>query len=568
MKRTSFILSAIILALGGMFAKAIGALYKIPLTNILGSNGMGLYYLMFPVYSLILSLCSSGIGVALATEVSKCRKIRHRYNEQKLLRVALVMGFVVSLIFGIIMVIIAQPLAPLPGHVNAKLGYIAIAPAIVISTIIATLRGYFQGVENMVPTTVSMIVEQVIKLSVGLLLAHKLCNLGMQYAVLGAVIGVTISELVALVIISINFLTFKGQLYYNYRNQNYKSRRKLLRPPILKSKKRYTLIKYKQVRFVCASRSIRYSNKTAIGKLFKIMLPATLSSILLPVVTMIDSLIIINILIEAGFTSAVSTSLYGLWGGVVQSLISLPTIIISALATSIVPSLSGVVGDRDVGQVGSKVEFVIKLTLFLSIIMMVGVFVFAEDILVFLYGDGLGSSVIDELQYATQMLKFASISIVYYALLQTFTAILQTIGKSHVPFLATLVGLAIRVAGTYFLVKIPSINIFGVIMANTIFLGCVVIILAVVISNLLRLRFKLISQLVMPIIIGSVVMVLMMILRSGFGLVMNYMGAMILSAFIGVIVYIVWGYFASIFNTKEKQMLMIFRKKKTIMKRR
>ena len=101
MRKYSFILSAIILALGGFFAKAIGALYKIPLTNVLGSTGMGIYYLIFPIYSLIITFCSSGIGVAVSTEVAKCRKIRHRYNEQKLLRVSLVLGFVISIIFTI-----------------------------------------------------------------------------------------------------------------------------------------------------------------------------------------------------------------------------------------------------------------------------------------------------------------------------------------------------------------------------------------------------------------------------------------------------------------------------------
>ena len=169
MKGRSFVLSAIILALGGFFAKAIGALYKIPLTNILGSSGMGLYYLVFPIYSLFITICSSGINVALATEVAKCRKVRHRYNEQKLLRVGLYISFLLSLIFTIITLLISFPVAELQGNINARFGYVAIAPAIIISSIIATLRGYFQGVENMVPTTVSLIVEQIVKLSFGLI---------------------------------------------------------------------------------------------------------------------------------------------------------------------------------------------------------------------------------------------------------------------------------------------------------------------------------------------------------------------------------------------------------------
>jgi len=118
MKKQSFILSAIILALGGFFAKAIGAFYKIPLANILGSAGMGIYYLIFPMYSLLITFCSSGISVALTTEVAKCRKIRHRYNEQKLLQVALILGFLLSLICTIVIIVLSKFLAEKQGNIT------------------------------------------------------------------------------------------------------------------------------------------------------------------------------------------------------------------------------------------------------------------------------------------------------------------------------------------------------------------------------------------------------------------------------------------------------------------
>ena len=260
MKSRSFVLSAIILALGGFFAKAIGAIYKIPLTNILGSNGMGLYYLVFPIYSLFITICSSGLNVALATEVSKCRKIRHRYNEQKLLRVSLLISFVMSLFFSILIMLIGYPVAELQGNINARLGYIAIAPAIILSSIIATVRGYFQGVENMVPTTVSMIVEQIAKLSVGLILAHRLCNYGVQFAVLGAIVAVTISEAVALLIITINFVSFRGQLYYNYKNKYYKARKSGKLKSKVKTSKVVSVASKKmscRIRYCCNSRDSR-----------------------------------------------------------------------------------------------------------------------------------------------------------------------------------------------------------------------------------------------------------------------------------------------------------------------
>lgn len=557
MKKQSFILSAIILALGGFFAKAIGALYKIPLANILGSTGMGIYYLIFPIYSLIISFCGNGVSVALSTEVAKCRKIRHRFNEQKLLRVALLIGFILSVIFSIVIIILSKFVAEMQGNINAYLGYIAIAPAIIISTLIATLRGYFQGVENMIPTTVSMIIEQIIKLSVGLILAHKLCIYGLQYAVLGAVLGVTLSEVVALLIIVFNFITYKGQLYYNYRNLSYRSKRKIKLDSMLKSinilnKPQYKL---KQSVYKCNSRSIRYTTKVATLKILKVAIPCTFSSLIIPISTMLDSFMIINLMTLSGYSSVISTSLYGLWGGVVQSLISLPTIVVSAITTSLVPSLSGMIVKNDTNEIKQKVSFFIKMTWVLSLILFVIIFVFAEDVLIFLYGDGLSNAVIDELFYATKMLKLTSISIIYYSFLQTFSVILQTLGKSHIPFFAMLIGVIVRTFLVNELVSKININIFGGIIANTVFLSIATILLAWVVSRQIKLEYVLYNNLIKPLIIGFVVLGITALVHWLLKNYMNYFWSMCISAVIGVTIYLFSVYFGKIFTHKELKLL-------------
>lgn len=566
MKNKSFVLSAIILALGGFFAKAIGALYKIPLTNILGSSGIGLYYLVFPVYSLIITFCSSGISVALSTEVAKCRKLRHRYNEQKIMRVALFVSFFLSLIFTIILLVVCRPLAEMQGNINAYLGYIAIAPAIILSSIIATLRGYFQGVENMVPTTVSMIIEQIFKLSFGLLLAHKLCNFGIQYAVLGAVLGVTISEMVALIIICINFFNFKGQLYYNYRNMCFKGRCKNAVKSLLKLKKHFRKPKnvIKKSIYKCSNITVRYTTKVALNKLLKVFLPSTLSSIIIPIATMIDSFLIINILINSGYSSLVATSLYGLWGGVVQSLISLPIIVIAGISTSLVPSLSGVVAGRDVAKVNRRVAFFIKITWIMAVIMFVVVFVFSEDILYFLYGDGLNNDVINELYYATRMMKLSSVNIIYYAFLQTFTAIFQSIGKSYIPFVTMFLGLFIRVGLTIILVRIPTVNIFGAIISQAVFIMFESIILAIYIRKYINLDYKSIWIFVTPLIIGGLCMLIMYFIHIGLSMIINYFISMSISIFIGVTIYFVVIFFGRVFSENEKR--QFFKRKKKLTK--
>ena len=562
MKKHSFILSAIILALGGFFAKAIGAFYKIPLANILGSTGMGIYYLIFPIYSLLITFCSSGISVALSTEVAKCRKIRHRYNEQKLLQVSLILGFVLSLISAIVIILLSKVLAESQGNINAFLGYVAIAPAIIISTLIATLRGYFQGIENMVPTTVSMIIEQIIKLSLGLILAHRLCVYGIQYAVLGAVLGVTFSEIVALVIIVLNFITYKGQLYYNYRNLNYRSKRKMKIHSILKSKTVFNEGKScRKIVFRCNSSKVRYTTTVATKKICKIAIPSTFASIIVPISTMLDSFMIINLLMRSGYSTLVSTSLYGLWGGVVQSLISLPTIIVSAITTSLVPTLSGIIVKNDTNEISHKVAFFIKLTWILSLILFVIIFVFAEDILVFLYGDGLSKSVINELYYATKMLKITSVSIIYYSFVQTFTVILQTIGKSHLPFYAMLIAIIIRTMAIYWLVSITNINIFGAIIANIIFLIIATVILAFAVTKYFKLEYKFFNHLLKPLIIGIVTLLVVWVSHWCLKSVMHYFWSMVITVIIGILVYIFSVFFGKVFSLKEIKFLNFSRKK-------
>lgn len=564
MRRQSFVLSAIILTLGGFFAKAIGALYKIPLTNILGSSGMGVYYLIFPIYSLIITFCSSGICVALSTEVAKCRKIRHRYNEQKLLRVSLYISFALSLIFSVVVIILSHVIAEAQGNVNATTGYIAIAPAIILSSLIATIRGYFQGIENMVPTTVSMIIEQIVKLSVGLILAHKLCIYGIEYAVLGAILGVTISEVVALIIIVINFISYKGQLFYNYRNLNYKSKKKLKIKPLIKCKKEYKCNKLqpKSKLFICNSKNIRYTNKVALQKLLKVAFPCTFSSILVPIATMLDSFMIINFLTQSGYSLVLSTSLYGMWGGVIQSLISLPIIVVSAISTSLVPALSGLIVKNDTNEIRKKVAFYIKLTWVLSIAMFIIFYVFAEDILRFLYGNGLSNSVIDELYYATKMLKLSSLSIIYYSFLQTFTAILQTIGKSHIPFFALLFGVLLRTALIYFLVSSPSINIFGAIIANIAYLSIVDIIMAYVIKGKIDFNFEFYPHLLKPIIIGLIVLVICELSRYVLKNLVNYIISTVFLSVIGLSLYVFLIVFGRVFTRKE---INVFKKRKRVL---
>ncbi len=553
MKRSSFIISAIILTAGGFFAKAIGALYKIPLTNILGSNGIGLYYLVFPVYSLVITLSSAGISIAVATEVAKCRKLRHRYNEQKILQVSIVISFLVSLLLTVLTLILSKFLSQAQGNINASVSYRAIAPAIILSTLIATMRGYFQGIENMVPTTVSLIIEQLTKLTLGLILAHKLSVYGINYAVLGAILGVTISEVVAVIIIVINFILYKGQLDFNYRKLIAKKKRNFEEVCFKKSTKRCKKAKVKGVKYYPIKDRKRYSVIDASKRVLRLALPSTLSALVLPIATLIDSFLIINTLVDSGVSTITSTALYGLYGGVVQSLISIPIIIITALATALVPSLSGLVAHNDTNEIKNRVNFFIKITWIISMLAFVLMFVFADGILKFLYGGGLQNKVIDEFAFAVNLLKINSVSIIYSAFLQTFTTILQVTGGASIPFYASFLALPIRIILLKVLVSMPSINIFGGAIASTVYLGVVGTVLVIFVKNKIQLQFSLFNHLFKPMLVGVGLAVVGSFAYNLLCNFVNYMLSLIIVALLMVAIYLFFAFFGKFFTQREKK---------------
>ena len=161
------------------------------------------------------------------------------------------------------------------------------------------------------------------------------------------------------------------------------------------------------------------------------------------------------------------------------------------------------------------------------------------------------------------MLKISSVSIIYYAFLQTFTAIFQSIGKAHLPFLTLLISLFARIILTVVLVRINNINIFGAIIAQSVFLSLATIILAISLRKYIDLEYKTIWMLVNPLLIGGISMTLMYFVHLGLSLIINYFISMIISAIIGVCIFVILVYYGKVFNEKEKKQFFMRKKKLT-----
>lgn len=560
MKKQSFIIGAFFLAVGGVLAKVIGAFYKIPLTYILGANGMGVYYLIFPLYSLVLVFTSSGISIAVTKLISSEHRKRNKINQSRILIVASLISFSLAIVCSTLVLIFSKEISIVQGNINAYIGYIAIAPAIICSSIIAILKGYFQGIGNMIPTSMSIVLEQIVKLVVGLILAYKFIYMGIEFAVLGAVLGVTISEVFACLAIVINYLI-------NLKRNNiiwcdattirdikkhivvcvkrFLKNKKIVKKSFMKSnnKKYYTydknILTYRQV----FKKVVSYS------------FPATLSSIIMPITNFIDSFLIINLLISIGFSSIVATSLYGLSTGVVSSLISLPIILISAITTTIIPNISSdVVSDHNYKRVAisEKCSFFIKLTWLIALPLCVAFILYAPEIIQILFSGGLNNRGFSEFEYAYKLLMLSSVSIIYYGFLQTFISILQAINKPEIPSIILFSFLFLRTLLVIFLTSIKEINVFGSIVANIIFLALSSGVCLLYLKKYIVLEFNLKNNLFSPLFAVSISTILgytIKFLLEDFHIILST----IVSGFGFVICYFLLILLLKVFTTNEKQ---------------
>ncbi|MDR1917440.1 MAG: oligosaccharide flippase family protein, partial [Christensenellaceae bacterium] len=199
--KTGFVKGAVILAVAGVICRLLGVVFRIPLSNIIGNYGIGLYQLVFPLYSLLLIISSAGVPVAISKMVARERDNKPKCK--KILFNSTVALSAVGLVLAVLFAVFCKPIAGFQGKSEIWTLYLAIAPSVFFVCFISAFRGYFQGLNNMLPTAISQIVEQIVKVGAGLTLAFILVKQSVLLAVFGAILAVSISELTATIFLCI-----------------------------------------------------------------------------------------------------------------------------------------------------------------------------------------------------------------------------------------------------------------------------------------------------------------------------------------------------------------------------
>ncbi len=403
---------AMVLAVGSVVAKIIGAVYRVPLTNVLGAEGMGMYQLVFPVFALFMVLSSAGIPTALSRIVAEKRALS--LDTKKYLVLSISALSVLSLIFAVAVFFSADMLSAWQGNGEVADGYRLIAPSIFFVGIISGFRGWFQGEMYMIPTALSNVIEQTVKLGVGLGLAIYLSKYGVIYAVCGAIAGVTASEFITLV--------YMAATYFVRERKGVRENLKI--------------------------------TKDERKEMLRIALPIALVAVLLPLSNFFDSMIIVNVLKRKGVDTAVATARYGLMSGPINSLVNLPVVTIMSLAVAIVPSVSVSRVNRDVPAIMTKSALSLKLAYGIGVPSAVFMTIFSGEIIGVLYP----ALSLEQLAIAKNLLVICSSNVVFLSAMQIYVSLLQALDRTKTVVLSIVCAIIVKVVSTVLLVGTIGIN--------------------------------------------------------------------------------------------------------------
>lgn len=424
---------AIVLMLSGFICKLFGAFFRLPLTNIIGIEGIGAFQMIMSLYSLMLVLTTGGVTVTLSRLVSSSRARGENDKIGAYLRIALLFSVGIALGLGFGFFILARNIASVQGIGNAFLSYKLVLPLLVLGALIGVFRGIIQGYENMVPTAVSQIIEQVIKFALGLAFAFYFAKRGQ--GVFGAMLGITVSEALALIYLL-------GYMIAKIHPQSY--------------------------------------NANVSTRFFKAVIPLSLCDAVMPLTHAVDSLVIVSRMSLAGFAAELATSLYGLQTGVVGAILNFPLVISLAVSMALLPKISFLssTGERERQKGIISMAFTLMWTLLLP--MALGLMALAPVIYPLIYPTAIKNL----LNEAVALTFIGGVSIILNAIMQFTLSVSQANGHYNFSLLATFIGGVVKVLIVIFTASVPAINIFAIPLSN---IAMSIVVCVILLINLGRL---------------------------------------------------------------------------------
>ncbi len=524
-KKQSVLNGAMMLMVAVVLVKLIGALFKIPLTDMLGATGRGYFNSAYEVYTPIFAISMAGLPVAVSRMVAENVAL-NKYREARMVfKVSQRIFTVVGIAGTLVLLIAAYPYTHFVAGSRSLPAVLCVAPSIFFCCYMSAYRGYYEGLRNMTPTAISQVIEALGKLLIGLALAKIVISIGeaqyadgmlasgnasaivfgkevvsdteansviLPWAAAGAVLGVTVGSIASTV-----FLMIRHKL----RGDG-----------------------FERVQLVNSPKSA--PSDVLAKNMIKIAVPMVISSLVLNITNLVDTVTIQSRLMTAlendfnavlqmhseAFNNAVSLSrlnlndlkevrsyLWGSYGMALDFKNLVPTITIQ-LGVSALPALAAAWAVKDKKSTKSTIETVIRIGMLIALPAGIGMAALAEPILTIIYGRGSSS---DAISVVTPILVTYGLATPLMAISTPTTNMLQAIGRTDIPVKSVVVGAVCKIICNFILVGNPDINIYGAVVGTVLFYVVVVVCNLVSLLRISKVKIHWNSVFVKPLICAA-----------------------------------------------------------------
>lgn len=497
---SKFVKGAAVLVIAGVIVKLLGAAYRIPLIAAISNEGISYYQTAYPIYVLLLTIATTGLPVAIAKMISEKVSLGDHLNADRIFKTtaSLMIGF--GVISAGLVYFFADEWVRRIHNENAYYALIALVPALFAAPILSALRGFFQGRQNMVPTAVSQIVEQLVRVFAGLSLAYVFLPQGIPRAAGGASLGGALGTVVAVPVMLCFYLRCKKETRKEIRNSTVEEKlpiRRILR------------------------------------ELLYIAVPITLGASIVPLMDSIDATLFPMRLQHAGFTILQANELHGNLKGLAQTVINFPLVFLGAISVSLVPSIAEYNAKKDVEKKEDLIHSGLRLSFLISLPCAIGIFVLAHPIMNLLYSKQSAET----LMSAGNLLMMSSFQLIFLGVVQSMGAVLMGLGYPGISAMNMFVGAVVKVVLSYVLMGLSSINIYGMVLSTLIcyVIAAVLDIYFVIRLTKVHLNFTkiLLKPLLSALLMGGVVF----FVYQGLRFILGGKLSTLVSVLVGVLVY-------------------------------
>lgn len=405
--KNKFIKSTLILLIGGIITKLLSFIIRIYFTRNIGS-GIEIYSLVMPTYSLLITITQLGFPLAISSIIAKGEK-----TGKNIASSIIPISIILNIFLILIVVLSASFLSNKLLH-NKEAYYPLLACSLVLPfiSIASIIRGYFFGKQQMMPHTISNIIEQLFKLFIVIIVLPKLIKHGIIFAVTGYILISIISETISIIV------------FLLYLPKGFTIKKEDLKPDI-----------------------------GTIKDVLKIGIPSVSSRIIGNIGYFFEPIILTNLLLLNGFSNEYIISNYAIYNAYVIGLLVVPTYLLGAVATALLPELS-----KNINNI-KKVKRIFYKVLTFSLIFGIG-----ANIFLFFFSDEILSIVFNTTSGYTYI-KFLCPFFILYYLEAPLSIVLTAFNKTKIVMRTTTIGIVFKLI-TLSILCFCNIGIYALIISE------------------------------------------------------------------------------------------------------